>query len=263
MQPPDRTFGVPYLGQRGCSQPGSGPICQDRMWGRTGDTMWGSEKGTAGTGTSRRHKRAHSPSSPLSSPRAPGAPAPPGPLVLPPPAPAWPGGPCLQRPVRDAQELVGPGRCRVGAGSAQPTQVWPRRLRQRSSAPGWPRLAGWQEPPAPLAARGGRAHPVISPAAGAARAGRGRQGRHGLPGMRMRMVRRHCPPAPGSRGSLRARDPAGAPPRPMDAPDAWGRQPRSGPAAARDVPCGSAVHNDPIEVPRGGGEHPRWWWWQK
>lgn len=32
---------------------GSGPICRGRMWGRTGDTMRGSSKGRAGTGTSR------------------------------------------------------------------------------------------------------------------------------------------------------------------------------------------------------------------
>lgn len=227
--------------------------------------MWGSEKGTAGTGTSRRHKWAHSPSSPQSSQKL-GAPTLPGPLR----APSSPGAPscctCLARggPAcsslsaggRDAKELVGPGRCRVGAGSAQPTQVWPRRLRQQSSAPGWPRLAGWQEPPAPLAAPGRAGTPRHYPtaAAGSARAERGRQGRHGQVGTGT--ARSHRPPAPGhllcERGGLRPL-PAGAPPRPIDAPDAWGRQPGSDPAAAQDVPCGSAAHNDPIEVPRGGG----------
>lgn len=100
---------------------------------------------------------------------------------------------------RDAKELVWLGRAGagVGAGSAQPTQVWPRRLRQQSSAPGWPRLAGWQEPPEPLAAPGRAGTPRHYPtaAAGAARAGRGRQGRHGQVGRGTEG--NHRPPAPG------------------------------------------------------------------
>lgn len=165
------------MGHRGCSRLGSGswPICQDRMWGRTGDTMWGSEKGTAGTGTSRRHKWAHRTAPTPQVPCAPPALR----VLLHLPGPGGPACSGLSAGGRDAKELVGPGRCRVGAGSAQPTQVWPRRLRQQSSAPGWPRLAGWQEPPAPLAARGGRAHPVITPQQLPALPGQGGDGRAG------------------------------------------------------------------------------------
>ncbi|XP_038019397.1 collagen alpha-1(I) chain-like [Motacilla alba alba] len=149
------TFGAPYLGHRGCSQPGSGPrpICQDRMWGRTGDTMWGSEKGTAGTGTSRRRKRAHSPS------RAAGHPelrllqvpcAPPAPLVLPPasrtclargalPAAACPRAAETRRSwlgragVGWERGPLSPHRCgRAGCGSKAPRPAGPVLLGGRS-----------------------------------------------------------------------------------------------------------------------------------
>lgn len=258
------------MGHRGCSRLGSGswPICQDRMWGRTGDTMWGSEKGTAGTGTSRRHKWAHRTAPTPQVPCAP--PALRVLLHLP-----GPGGPCLQRPVRGRPGREGAGWAgQVSGGSgvrsahtgvAAPAAA--AKLRARLAPSCW--VAGASRA-ARSPGRAGTPRHYPTAAAGAARAGRGRQGRHGQVGRGT--VRSHRPPAPGprllrggqaggDRAPLPAWDPAGAPPSPIRAPDAWGRQPGSGPAAALDVPCGSAAHNDPIEVPQGGGGgHPRWWW---
>lgn len=91
--------------------------------------MWGSEKGTAGTGTSRRHKWAHSPSSPQSS-RAHRAPTPPGPLRA-------PGSPAA------------PSSCTCLARGALPAAACPRAAGTRRS---WLGRAGvgWERGPLSL-----------------------------------------------------------------------------------------------------------------
>lgn len=214
---------------------------------------------------------------------------------------AWPeASRCPASPHRVLLHLPGPGggrdrpaaACPRGAGTRrswsgrQRGPLSPHRCgraggRQRSSAPGWPRLAGWQQPPSPRSPPRGRHTLSLRPtaAAGAAREGRGRRGRGraGPVGTGMGTGgwgredgdRRMGSPRPGGAGSGHTASPARAggcwgpasPPRrgtpwsrgPAVALARGGKQPGSRRAAAGDVPAGPRAHNAPIEVPRRGG----------
>lgn len=205
----------------GRSRLGSGPepICRDRMRGRTGDTMRGSDEGRAGTGTSRRGVGRPVPAHPESSrPGMSGVTAPPAPRLsrAPRPCPGGCGGdeggsgssrspasphhaghspapctclapgeggrPCLQQPVRGQPGREGAGWAGRRGGSRGPLS--PRRCgragcRQGSSAPGWPRLAGWQQPPRAALHPGAGRHTPSLHPTAAAGAARARRGWQG------------------------------------------------------------------------------------
>lgn len=194
--------------------------------------MWGSEEGTAGTGTSRRLKWAHGPFSPQSS-RAPGAPAPPGPQR----APSAPGA---------------PASCTCLARGALPAAACPRAAGTRRSWLGRAG-AGWERGPLSphRCGRAGCGSKAPRPAGPVLLGGRSlpRRSQPGAGGHTPSLPHSSCRRCPGREGTAGPARPGG---------DGEGRKPsptRAWPSPAAGRASGGFVL-PPCVGPRGGTPEP-------